>query len=165
MEANNGDESRRRAEGNSDSSSSSTLASSPCSLPHTRDETAADSQSASRTGSANADGSPLRPPLLSSFQPAPHPFPSTPYALFLFLARDTPRSRDYIVKCSFCARFFFLKNANSKLDSRMKKGKIGIRLARTFPREKKEGGKKREETERKERRREERRVRKRGSID
>lgn len=122
MEANNGDESRRRAEGNSDSSSSSTSASSPCSLPHTRDETAADSQSASRTGSANADGSPLRPPLLSSFQPAPHPFPSTPYALFLFLARDTPRSRDYIVKCSFCARFFFLKNANSKLDSRVKKG-------------------------------------------
>lgn len=166
MEANNGDESRRRAEGNSDSSSSSTSASSPCSLPHTRDETAADSQSASRTGSANADGSPLRPPLLSSFQPAPHPFPSTPYALFLFLARDTPRSRDYIVKCSFCARFFFLKNANSKLDSRVKKGKIGIRLARTFPREKKEGGRKREETERKERRRrEERRVRKRGSID
>lgn len=50
-----------------------------------------------------------------------HPLRSFP--LQPFLARDTPRSRDYIVKCSFCARFFFLKNANSKLETRFAREK------------------------------------------
>lgn len=102
------------------------------------------------------------------FNPLPIPFPPPPT---LFSSPTFPRERYSTITRLYCKMFvlreiFFLKNANSKLDSRVKKGKIGIRLARTFPREKKEGGKKREETERKERRRrEERRVRKRGSID
>lgn len=78
-----------------------------------------------------------------------HPLRSFP--LQPFLARDTPRSRDYIVKCSFCARFFFLKNANSKLETRFAREKGEFALRGLFQERKKRGeGRERRRKEKKE---------------
>lgn len=98
------------------------------------------------------------------FNPLPIPFPPPPT---LFSSPTFPRERYSTITRLYCKMFvlreiFFLKNANSKLDSRVKKGNSPCE---DLSKREKRGGKEEKGKRKERRRREERRVRKRGSID
>lgn len=82
---------------------------------------------ANRVGECRRQSTQTATSLLFStrFNPSLSLHPLRSFPLQPFLARDTPRSRDYIVKCSFCARFFFSKTPtrNSKLETRFAREK------------------------------------------